>query len=88
MKKVRIFPNYPKVEIFWNDAFSRYGWKDKAEFLEMAKHGLTCKSTGYLVWKDKKYIILAHGLAEGENGDFQDLLAIPSGMVRSIHRIK
>ena len=88
MKHVPIFRKYPKVEVDWQDAFSRYGWKDKAELCEMAEQGLACKSAGYLVWKDKKYVIVAHGLSEGEDGDYQDLLAIPRGMVRSIHRIK
>jgi hypothetical protein len=86
MKTTHSFTKFPPVEIIWNDAYSKNGWKCDQDIREMAQRGIVCKSVGYLVRESKKYMVLAHGLSEDNN--FQDLFSIPKGCIRSVRKIK
>lgn len=69
------------VEVIWNDTLSDAGWKDvdKIMFVPLP----VCTTVGYLLYKDKHVIRLAHSLNEGQ----ADYTLIPTGSVLTIRTV-
>lgn len=76
---------YPLVVVDWRDSMTWDAWHDLDEPQEPVK----IKTAGYLVFKDKTYIVLAPTLRdqEGENRG-GGTWTIPCGCVTKIKRLK
>jgi len=74
------------VKVKWIDIFSEGVWKTIDEAKEWAKENDgTCYTTGWLLEKNKKYIIIA-STKDDDNGEvlFNDLSCIPINNVKKI----
>ena len=72
---------YPLVEIEWIDSAFNPGWH-KADTVRDVAY---CKTTGYLVEKNKKRINVAMNVAD--NGDYGEAMAIPRSCVTKIRKL-
>jgi len=75
------------VFVIWEDTVHRGGWREPSEVPEMVKDEFLVGSTGFLVTKNKKKVVLSQGRA-CESGDWQDLLVIPTHNVKQILKMK
>ena len=73
------------VEVIWEDAHGAHGWKT----LEDADRPAIIRSSGYIVKKNKKCLILASGIHLEQDDDdcFLDYIYIPKAMVRKIRKL-
>ncbi len=71
----------------WVDSTSRGGWRyadrDRKEHLSAVR----CVSTGYLVKRNKREIMLCQSYEESEDR-INDTIAIPMGCVQKIRKLK
>lgn len=73
---------YKMVVVTWRDAVHSFGWQDneEPEFDED-----TCKSVGWLLKRDKKFVTLAQTVGM-DNANAQ-LIQIPSGMIEKVEEL-
>lgn len=67
------FPLHKVVEVHWNDACSKQGWRDISDYVS---HGtIPIVSVGYLLKKTSKVITLV--MNQADNHDVDLAMAIP-----------
>ncbi len=85
----RLWPNKGEiVEVEWVDAASTNGWQrgDDIDREQAVDGGLVeCRSTGYLLSKDKRAVRLAQ--SQTTHGSVSEIQAIPRSCVRSIKKL-
>jgi len=78
----------PRIElIVWNDAVADTGWKEGKD----AIHPMRCTSIGYVVFADRKCVILAGtwGVStETKKMEHNNRMTIPKGFIVSRRRVK
>jgi len=74
---------YPVVQIHWSDACSEETW---AEFDDKMLDLVDCVTCGYLVYEDKRRIVVAASLSEDKG--YSDAIAIPIGWITKRKVIK
>ncbi len=70
------------VEVEWEDAASSGGWATKESYMLSP---VICKTTGYLLQKNKKYLVVVQ--SEDQNGKVNDAITIPMKCVKKIRRL-
>lgn len=72
-----------KVEIIWEDSF--FGVGEWLSLEELKKLPLAqCRSSGYLLYKDRKKVIL---ILSAGNGTGSQPIAIPRGCIKQIKEL-
>lgn len=77
---------YPIVLVEWRDAHNEPDWKHVNTITDSKDHTMLVKSVGFLVLKNKREIVLAHGICD--DGEVESRLAIPRDWCQKIKRIK
>lgn len=75
--------NNKKVVVKWLDAKIYPGMRKTSEALERKMD--IFESLGYLIEKNDQATIIAHEITD--EGEYRDVLLIPSGSVKSIHEL-
>jgi hypothetical protein len=70
----------PVVEVEWDDSCSGGGWSTADQYAK--RDVLPACSVGYLLSRDRTRIIIVQ--SQAENGDVNDCITIPRGMVKQI----
>ena len=82
--KLKLYESY---KIVWQDAWSTdIEWQDKCSVKEFALGALN-HSIGYLVYKDRRQIVIATSLCCAEKR-FSTITGIPSGCILKIIKLK
>ncbi len=71
------------VLVTWLDAASRSGWRSRSRISKCGP--IRIKSLGWLLEKNKKYVIVSQNLSKWQAGA---LLSIPRSCVESIEELK
>ncbi len=68
--------------IEWDDAITSHGWENREEVLRVA----SCRSVGWLLYKDKKQVLLA-STSSSSVDTVNNHIAIPLGGIKKIRRL-
>jgi hypothetical protein len=67
--------------IRWVDTTSDSEWKKKEDIMKWAEEETICESTGFLVGKNKKHIVIA-SMRDKKNNEFSDYHKIPRRCIK------
>lgn len=86
-----LLPGRPKLQpylLIWEDAQSIHHEITRRDIQETTDALIT--SIGFLVKKDKQHVVLASSIGEPDDDAilYNDVLTVPIGMVRKLHRLK
>lgn len=74
---------YYAVEVTWHDAFSCDPWDNLDVHVDIAKRPCVCVSIGWLVYQDKKIMVLAQSLSGGGSRAGASL-SVPRSIVKRL----
>lgn len=72
---------WPLVEVHWVDSAFTAGWRRAPAQLS------NCRTTGYLVHKNKRFINIAMN-SDAPDETYGEVMAIPRSCVKKIRRLK
>lgn len=73
-------------EVTWNDAHSKYGWRDRESIVREAD-GLECVTVGLILVNNKEILVIAGSRSE-ENDNVSDITTIPQVCVKKMRRLR
>lgn len=69
--------------MYWNDAYSRTGWRDSKEAVSEPLH---VTSIGIFLNSDKEFLYTTHGRFEGTD-TIADIAGVPWGMITKVEKL-
>jgi hypothetical protein len=78
------FKHHPLVEVEWDDACGRTGWRPAEEYAR--ENGVRTRSVGYRVRNDRDAVVLLQ--SQAMNGNYNDSIVIPRSMVRKVRVLR
>ncbi len=73
MAKKVTFPITTLVQVDWQDAAGRSGWRDIEDYEDMTP--VNCRSVGFLVKRNRKEVVI--GLTQCEDDSLNQCIVIP-----------
>jgi hypothetical protein len=77
--------NYPRINVIWEDIISESEWSELPKVIEWAqdtKAGVV-QSTGFLVYEDDSYIVIAQDWMPASPESFNGYTRIPKSVIKS-----